>query len=115
MQSNTAMDLPPSYTSAKAVDQMTPADRLKSLEEFAKSKETVRPGEDGTLPYNSVGGMNRLAFGGPMPGTEYDERFLPAPMYQDVYGKSSENSQKERGKVKKLFDKIKGSSKKTPS
>lgn len=105
------MDAPPSYSSAKAVDQMTPAERLKSLEEFVKLKETVRPGEDGTLPYNSVGGMNRLAFGGPLPGTEYDDRFLPAPMYPDIYGKDN-TSQKERSTVKKLFDKMKSSPKK---
>ncbi|KAK5080368.1 hypothetical protein LTR05_008615 [Lithohypha guttulata] len=87
--------------------QMTRGERLKSLEDFVRQKEMVRPDQDGTLPH-SIGGMNRLVFGGPLPGTEYDDRFLPPPMYEDVYGEGPKGSQKKPGLVKKLLNKARG-------
>jgi len=51
--------------SAKRIQDMTPAERLASLQSFAEEQKYVRPGEDGTLP-RGPGAMQALVFGGPL-------------------------------------------------
>ncbi|KXS97036.1 hypothetical protein AC578_2855 [Pseudocercospora eumusae] len=52
----------------KYVREMSPEERLASLKEWAEEKKMVTPGEGGTLA-TGIGGINALAFGGPMPVT----------------------------------------------
>lgn len=49
---------------AKPVDEMTPQERLASLQQFAEEKKYARPGQDGTLP-GGIAGMQSMVFGGP--------------------------------------------------
>jgi hypothetical protein len=64
----------------KSVNEMTPEECLRSLQEFAEEQRYVQPGEQGTLPSNRIAGMTALAFGGPLPGSGYEGHLAP-PSY----------------------------------
>jgi hypothetical protein len=53
----------------KRVDEMTSEERLASLQAWAEEKKYVQPGEGGTLAIG-VGGVNSLAWGGPLRNVE---------------------------------------------
>ncbi|TKA78382.1 hypothetical protein B0A55_04722 [Friedmanniomyces simplex] len=90
----------------KRVEDMTPEERLRSLQEYAEGKKYVRPGEDGTLP-RGPGAMQALVFGGPMRRAPEYNTPLPPPSYGTVAGQQlpQGSSSKRSGIVRKWLEK----------
>lgn len=90
-------EAPPPYLD-KAVDRMTSAERLRSLQAWAEEQKYVRPGEGGTLN-TGVGGLRSLAFGGPMlQSSAYDKPLAP-PDYTTLVGEAPKPKEKGKGRV----------------
>ncbi|KAK5159421.1 hypothetical protein LTS14_002563 [Recurvomyces mirabilis] len=93
-----------SGTTPKRVEDMTPEERLQSLQDFAEEKKYVRPGEDGTIPTGPLA-MQSLVFGGPMPsGPAYSTPF-PPPSYETVTGQAPGDPATKQGVFGKLMAK----------
>lgn len=91
---------------AKRIEEMTPEERLQSLQEFAEEKKYVRPGEDGTLPSGQAG-IAALAFGGPMRQQQsvYTTPLAP-PSYSSAIGEQEPaEKQRKSSLVGRLFGK----------
>ncbi|KAK0345138.1 hypothetical protein LTR02_004126 [Friedmanniomyces endolithicus] len=90
---------------AKRIEDMTPEERLSSLQEFGEAKKYVRPGEDGTLP-QGPGAMQALVFGGPIRGAPEYSTPLPPPSYETVTGEAKRVSgSKSGGSLSRWFEK----------
>ncbi|EMD00227.1 hypothetical protein BAUCODRAFT_369939 [Baudoinia panamericana UAMH 10762] len=92
---------PPSYRKHSTLEEMTPEERLRSLQEYAEGKKYVTPGEDGTMNVG-MNGMRALAFGGAM----YQSNTYDTPLPPPSYGEPSQvSSSKKPGPVKKWLNK----------
>ncbi|KAK0936756.1 hypothetical protein LTR29_011709 [Friedmanniomyces endolithicus] len=90
---------------AKRIEDMTPEERIRSLQEFGEEKKYVRPGEDGTLP-QGPGAIQALVFGGPMRGAPEYSTPLPPPSYETVTGEGKRASDtKSEGPVRRWLEK----------
>lgn len=47
---------PPQYNKNKSVADMTPEERLRSLQAFAEEKKYIQPGGPELTPYNAISG-----------------------------------------------------------
>jgi len=93
-----------SATTPKRIEDMTPEERLQSLQEFAEEKRYVRPGEDGTISRGPLA-MQSLVFGGPIPlGPAYSTP-LPPPSYETVTGQAPAAPATKKGLVGKWMAK----------
>lgn len=84
---------------AKRLEDMTPEERLQSLEDYAEEKKYVQPGQDGTLPWG-IGAMNAMVSGGPLTlrtggQPQYDAPLAP-PSYESATGEASKDHGSEK-------------------
>ena len=93
----------------KLVSDMTPEERLASLQQWAEEQKYVKPGEGGTLSMYGLGNVQQLAYGGPVKFVphQYAAPIAP-PSYETVVAEDAQK-EKKKGKVKRLLEKMKPS------
>jgi hypothetical protein len=115
------MDKPPQYSTAtgrhKSVAEMTPEERLSSLQAFAEEQKYIQPGGGEILPYNSTsneGGFNSVIFGNPLQGptsfkmaSDGYRGSLPPPEYGKTQPQQDDTTKPKHGILKRLLGKSK--------
>jgi hypothetical protein len=92
----------------KLVSDMTPEERLASLQQWAEEQKYVKPGECGTLSTYGLGNVQQLAYEGPVKFVphQYAAPIAP-PSYETAMAEDARKEKQKKGPVKRWLEKRK--------